>query len=143
MTSVVSFYRDISYISFITLFLILVIQLSSIYSFWYVIIIYILFICTSTFLSFYTLIGSLSNNPRFAHPDIWCFISLIRCSLRSYALRGSKISFYLIMVFLPSLFQLLSFWFAIYIRLYFYSSSWFIWHHVWTYMCCFSDHDLL
>jgi len=54
LTLVVSFYCDISYISFIILFMILVIQLSSIYNFTHVIIVYTLFICTDTFPSFFT-----------------------------------------------------------------------------------------
>ena len=51
-------------------------------------------------LLFYTLIGSFSDDPRFAHPDLECFILLIRCSLKSYASRGAEVSFYSILVFL-------------------------------------------
>jgi len=105
LTSIIFIYYDMSYISFITLFMILFIQLPSIYSFRYVIIAYTLFICTSIFPFFYTLIGSLSDDPRFARPDIGCFISLIRCSLRLYASQGPRVSFNSILVFLLLLYS--------------------------------------
>ena len=36
-------------------------------------------LCTCTLPSFYTLIRLLSDDPEFAHPDIRCFVLLIRC----------------------------------------------------------------
>jgi len=49
---------------------------------------YTLFICTNIFPFSYTLVGSLSDEPGFACPDWICFISLTRCLLRTYTLRG-------------------------------------------------------
>jgi len=42
------------------------------------IIMYTLFICTSTFSFSYTLIRSLPDDPEFVRPDTGCFMSLIR-----------------------------------------------------------------
>jgi len=66
-----------------------------------------------------TLIGPLSDDAGFTRPDIECFIFLIRCSLRSYALRGLGVSPYLDMEFLSSFYLcgLYSLFDFIYIRL--------------------------
>ena len=80
LTSVVSFYRDISYISFIALFLILVIQLSSIYS---LIIIHTDYIHEHLSPFFYTLIICTSTFFFFLHTHWvtfwWPLICTVRC----------------------------------------------------------------
>jgi len=68
-----------------------------------VIILCILFICTSDVLYTHTLNGSLSDDSEFVRPDIGCFLILFRCSLRWYASQGVGVSPYLIMVFLSFL----------------------------------------
>jgi len=44
---------------------------------------------------YYTLTWLLSDDPRFAHPDIGCFILLFRCSMKLYMLQGAVVSLYL------------------------------------------------
>ena len=79
--------------------MLLVIQLSPIYSSSPVIIVYTCY-ARATSLFSYTLIGLLSDDFGFAHPYIRCFILLINYSLKSYASRGPRVSLYLILVFL-------------------------------------------
>ena len=86
----------------IVLFMILIIQLSSI-TFYHVIIMYTLFICTSTFFFSYTLIRSLSDNSEFVRSDTECFMLLFRCSMKSYSSRGAGVSLFLVLVFLSLL----------------------------------------
>ena len=40
------------------------------------------------------LIGSLSDDPRFAHSDIGCFKLMIRCSMRPDMFRGARVFLY-------------------------------------------------
>jgi len=125
-TSVVYFIRDIllptdlskllfSYLLFIV---------------YHVIIMYTLFICTSTFSFSHKLIGSLSDDPRFARPD-WMFYFIVYVFHETVHIARSWSFFYSIMVFLLSFILAIIFWF-LYIRLTFYSISPFIWYHVWT-----------
>jgi len=53
----------------------------------------------------YTLIRSLPDDPRFARLYIGYFILLIRCSLRSYALRGAGVFSLPILVFFLSFYS--------------------------------------
>jgi len=138
-----------SYILFITLFLILVIQLSSIYSFRHVIIIYALIIIHEylPLLFFYTLIGLLSDDPRFAHPDIGCFISLIRCWWACTLREESEIFLCCLPIFL-SLLHFCCLLDSLYLIISRYSQSLFqfsihILLYVDIYMCYCSDRDLL
>jgi len=63
----------------------------SVYSF--ILYAHTLYACALFFL-FYTFIGSLSDDPEFTRPNIRYFMLLIRCSLRSYMLRGAEVSTY-------------------------------------------------
>ena len=62
---------------------------------------YIFFIVCSLYrqmhlpLLFYTLVGSLSDDPKLARPGIGCFLLLIRCSMRLDMFRGAGVSLYL------------------------------------------------
>ena len=71
-----SFYHDTCYISFITLFFILVILLSFILVI--MLLLLILFLCTSTFSFTHTLTRSLSDDSEFVRPDIGRFVSIIQ-----------------------------------------------------------------
>jgi len=124
---------------------------------YHVIIMYTLFICTSTFPFSYTLIKSLSDDPKFARPDTECF-SLFRCLMscscckepESPSVRSSVFLFSFIPLISYSLCTSLSYHYIpaiillfLYIRLGFYSISMFIvimCGHLYAYC---SDHDLL
>jgi len=112
LPSVVSFYCDISYILFITLFMILVIQLSSIYSFSHIIIVFTYY-ARARFLHFTTHYVTLWR-PWICASRYMMFILLTRCSMRSYALREAwsfPLLFTGILIFLVFLFFS---WFSIY-----------------------------
>ena len=80
---------------------------------------------------FYTLIGSLSDDPRFVCLNIGCFILLFRCSMRPYMLRGAGVSLYLFWYScLPFYSCFYSFLDSIYIRLIACFIPLFIWDHV-------------
>ena len=64
-------------------------------------------ICTRTFsFTLHAHWVTLPDDLGFARPDVGCFISLIRCSLRSYALQGLGVSPFLDLVFLSSFLSL-------------------------------------
>ena len=87
-------------------------------------------------LLFYTLIGSLSDDPEFTRSDIGCFILLIRCPMRPDMLRGVGVFLYLFWYILIFLFIHISVnsllpcisdssLFHFYIH----------YHHAWTFIC--------
>jgi len=84
-----------------------------------------------------------SDSPGFVHPDIGCFVLLIRCSMRSYALRRARVflcwlsvllSFLLFLLFHDSLYIIISWLFHLCVYL---SSC----VDIYMYYC--SDRDLL
>jgi len=141
LTSVISLYCDMSYIFFIALFMVLFISYL-LFTVYHVIIVYTLFIYTSTFPFSYTLIGLLSDDPEFACP-VGCFLLLIRCSLILYASWEAGVSLPILVFWASFLFLLfLQFpWFYIITNHYFIPHSCVMMcEHLYVYC---SDHDLL
>jgi len=100
--------------------------------------VYSIIICTyymrvQLLLYFYTLIGSVFDDSGFAHPDVGCFILLIRCSMRSDMLRELWVLTIRFLIYLLSFISLFP-WFLIYCsHCLFYSL--FICYHVWSFIC--------
>ena len=91
LTLVVFFYCDMSYISFIILFMILIIQLSFIYSllcYYYLHTVYI----HDHFPFFFTYLLGHFLTTLDLHVQIGCFLLLIRCLLRSYAREEPRVT---------------------------------------------------
>ena len=84
---------------------------------------------------FCTLIGSLSNDPEFAHPDNGCFLLLIRCSMGPDMLRGFRVSLYLVWYSCLPFIPVVSIVFLFYIIASRYSIPYSYYYHVWTFIC--------
>ena len=87
---------------------------------------------------FYTLIESLSDDSRFACPDIRCFTFLIRCTIRLDMLRGTEVFLSTHSDIIISFFY--SCWFcsfldSLYIAISHHFFSVFICYHVWMLIC--------
>ena len=104
---------------------------SLLFTVYHVIIVYTLFICTSTFPFSYTLIGSLSDDPEFARPD-WMFHLIDQVFLRSTLRKDSEFLFDYGILASP-LFIL--FPDSLHIIISCHSSSLFIYYHVWMLIC--------
>ena len=133
LTLIVSFYHDISYISFIVLFLILIILLSFI-SIYHVVIAYIVIMHEHLFFYTHTLIRSLLTtlDSYVQILDVSCYWSGVRWdSICCEELES--LSFWFWYSYLSCL-PVIS-WFSIYIRFSLYSNSLFIWCHAWIFIC--------
>ena len=98
LTLVVSFYHDISYIPFIVLFLIFII-LSSFISVYHIIITYVVIMHEQFLL--HTLIRSLLTTLNSHVQDFWTSSYVVQVFVWSYASWGAGASLFLILVFLP------------------------------------------
>ena len=126
LTLVVFFYHDISYISFITLFLILIIL------FQFIMLLLTLFLCTSTF-PLHTLIRSLLTtlNLHVQILDILCSCSGVHwartlCEELEFLSFGSDILFSLVFLLFPDSWYISD---SVFIPVLF------IWYHAWMLIC--------